>query len=69
MARAPVTPRRFGDADPHFLAQKGRATAPRKEQRPLPADGPSVDARTAELRERIAASSRIAVIGSLLLRR
>jgi hypothetical protein len=36
---------------------------------PQAAGASSVDAHTAELRERIAASSRIAVIGSLLLRR
>ncbi len=69
MATQPGIPRSFGEADPQFLTQPAPRPKEKLDPRAQPSDAPSVDAHTAELRERIAATSRIAVIGSLLLRR
>ncbi len=70
---ANVEPPRFGtknwNGDTHW-SDPPRAAAPVRRQFIFAqADGPRVDAHTAELRERIAAASRVTIMGVLLPRR
>lgn len=53
----------------HWIDPVRPALPMRREFVAAQADGPRVDARTAELRERIAAAARVTLVGALLHRR
>ena len=57
------------DAAMHWSNPTRPALPRRREFVAAQADGPRVDARTAELRERIAAAARLTLMGTLLHRR
>jgi len=69
MATQPATQRSFGQADPRRPTEQAASSGQPRDLPPRPGAPPGVDAHTAEMRERIAAASRMTVIGSLLLRR
>ncbi len=66
MADQPPMSRSVGDIDPPGSAA---TRPPRRDFHVFPTDAPRVDARTAELRERIASAARIWVISALITRR
>jgi hypothetical protein len=68
MARQSRTPRNTGGVEPNW-SEPAADRAARPDGPTLAAKAPRVDARTAEIRKRIAEAARIPVISSLLLLR